>query len=255
MAEELEDEIEIPKKPEEFSDKQWRFVEEYCVDCNATQAALRAGYSAKSARQIGSENLSKPYIVAEIKRRLDALAMTAEQATKIISDIANSRLNDYLVIVPTLKTQLVKKLHVDRIQEIEEQIVFEDEYAKEAGLEEKELALHQKAQAARRRQIVRLRLEVQRNAEAFAYVDSEPILSERVEIDLAALAKDKELGRIKKLKFGEFGPEVELQDSMAAADKILQLHGKYKNIATVDNKIEVTVIRQRTPRPGEAHED
>lgn len=40
--------------------KQQRFVDEYLVDLNATQAAIRAGYSTKTARQMASENLSKP---------------------------------------------------------------------------------------------------------------------------------------------------------------------------------------------------
>lgn len=42
-----------------LSDKQRRFVEEYLVDLNATQAAIRAGYSEKTAGKIGSENLQK----------------------------------------------------------------------------------------------------------------------------------------------------------------------------------------------------
>ena len=37
--------------------RQQRFVEEYLVDLNATQAAIRAGYSKKTAREIGCENL------------------------------------------------------------------------------------------------------------------------------------------------------------------------------------------------------
>ena len=51
--------------------KQQCFIEEYLIDLNATQAAIRAGYSKNSARQIGDENLSKPVIaaaVAEAKR-------------------------------------------------------------------------------------------------------------------------------------------------------------------------------------------
>lgn len=39
--------------------KQRRFVEEYLVDLNATQAAIRAGYSSKTAASIGEENLRK----------------------------------------------------------------------------------------------------------------------------------------------------------------------------------------------------
>jgi phage terminase small subunit len=42
--------------------KQEAFCREYLIDLNATQAAIRAGYSENTARQVGSENLSKPYI-------------------------------------------------------------------------------------------------------------------------------------------------------------------------------------------------
>ncbi|MFA5753528.1 MAG: terminase small subunit, partial [Bacteroidales bacterium] len=40
--------------------KQKRFVDEYLIDLNATQAAIRAGYSERTARIIGAENLIKP---------------------------------------------------------------------------------------------------------------------------------------------------------------------------------------------------
>ncbi len=51
-----------------LTDKQQRFVEEYTIDLNATQAAIRAGYAIKCAQQIGSENLSKPLIKAAINK-------------------------------------------------------------------------------------------------------------------------------------------------------------------------------------------
>lgn len=50
--------------------KQERFIQEYLIDLNATQAAIRAGYSKKSARQVGTENLSKPSIKQAIDERL-----------------------------------------------------------------------------------------------------------------------------------------------------------------------------------------
>ena len=48
--------------------KQQAFCQEYIVDKNATQAAIRAGYSKKTASQIGEENLRKPVIKSEIAR-------------------------------------------------------------------------------------------------------------------------------------------------------------------------------------------
>ena len=48
--------------------KQKRFVEEYLIDLNATQAAIRAGYSPDTAKSIGSENLTKPDLQARIAK-------------------------------------------------------------------------------------------------------------------------------------------------------------------------------------------
>ncbi|KAA0910672.1 terminase small subunit [Pusillimonas sp. ANT_WB101] len=50
-----------------LTNKQRRFVEEYLVDLNATQAAIRAGYSKKTAGQIGDENLKKPQIAKAVQ--------------------------------------------------------------------------------------------------------------------------------------------------------------------------------------------
>lgn len=50
--------------------KQQRFVEEYLIDLNATQAAIRAGYKPDNAQQMGSENLSKPVISAAIAKAM-----------------------------------------------------------------------------------------------------------------------------------------------------------------------------------------
>lgn len=53
--------------------KQERFVTEYLIDCNATQAAIRAGYAEKTARFIGAENLSKPNIRKAIDEQLEKM--------------------------------------------------------------------------------------------------------------------------------------------------------------------------------------
>ena len=60
--------------------KQQRFCDEYLIDLNATQAAIRAGYSEKNARNIASENLAKPNIREYIDNRL------AEKEKALIAD-------------------------------------------------------------------------------------------------------------------------------------------------------------------------
>lgn len=51
--------------------KQQRFVDEYLIDLNATQACIRAGYSEKTARQIGEQNLSKLDIQEAIQQAMN----------------------------------------------------------------------------------------------------------------------------------------------------------------------------------------
>ena len=54
--------------------KQFQFAQEYMVDHNATQAAVRAGYSEDTAYSIGSENLRKPEIAEEVERLEQSIA-------------------------------------------------------------------------------------------------------------------------------------------------------------------------------------
>ena len=62
--------------------KQKRFVEEYLLDLNATQAAIRAGYSPDTAGSIGSENLKKP----EIRARIDIAMAERSKRTGVNQD-------------------------------------------------------------------------------------------------------------------------------------------------------------------------
>lgn len=69
-----------------FTAKQRAFVAEYLVDLNGTQAALRAGYSATSARQLASETLSKPYIAEAIDDALQKRGGATR--TRIVDELA-----------------------------------------------------------------------------------------------------------------------------------------------------------------------
>lgn len=63
---------------ERLTDRQKRFVSEYLIDLNATQAAKRAGYSQKTAYSIGQENLKKPEIQSAIQAEMDKRAKRTE---------------------------------------------------------------------------------------------------------------------------------------------------------------------------------
>ena len=64
--------------------KQQRFVEEYLIDLNATQAAIRAGYSEKTAKEIGSENLTKPNIAKAIAEAQEKLSNKAQVTVEMV---------------------------------------------------------------------------------------------------------------------------------------------------------------------------
>lgn len=68
--------------------KQRRFIAEYLIDSNGTQAAIRAGYSKKTAAEIAYELLRKPQIRAAIEKPLMRREMSAEQVIEELSDIA-----------------------------------------------------------------------------------------------------------------------------------------------------------------------
>ena len=71
--------------------KQSRFCEEYLIDLNATQSAIRAGYSAKTAGAIGTENLQKPLItqyIAKLKQsRCEVTKIDAQWVLNSAKDV------------------------------------------------------------------------------------------------------------------------------------------------------------------------
>ena len=72
-----------------MTNKQKRFIEEYLIDFNATQSAIRAGYSPKSAFIIGDENLKKPKIKHEIEKALaERSRRTGITQDRVIQELA-----------------------------------------------------------------------------------------------------------------------------------------------------------------------
>ena len=85
-----------------MNERQQRFCEEYIIDHNATQAAIRAGYSAKTAKQIGSENLTKLDIAEKIQELEEAIPKkdtiaTAEEVLEHFTKVMRGELFDQVV--------------------------------------------------------------------------------------------------------------------------------------------------------------
>lgn len=82
--------------------KQERFVEEYLIDLNATQAAIRAGYSPNTAKDIGCENLAKPNIRAcidkEMAERSKRTGINQDRVIRELARLAFVNANDVIDI-------------------------------------------------------------------------------------------------------------------------------------------------------------
>jgi len=66
--------------------KQSRFVENYCDSGNGAEAARRAGYTEKSAKEMAYENLTKPHIQAALSVRLDQAGISEPRLLKILDE-------------------------------------------------------------------------------------------------------------------------------------------------------------------------
>ena len=94
----------------ELTDKQERFCQEYIVDLNATQAAIRAGYSKNSAAEIGCQNLIKLNVakrIAELKaERSKRVQFTADDLFNELVKVGTSNMEDFIVVQPDGTTRI-----------------------------------------------------------------------------------------------------------------------------------------------------
>ena len=75
-----------------LTDKQTKFVDEYLVDLNATQACIRAGYSAKTADRIGPELLGKTCVAEAVKAAMEKRSKRVQRtADDVMRDLAAIR--------------------------------------------------------------------------------------------------------------------------------------------------------------------
>ncbi len=95
------------------TERQKRFCDEYLIDLNATQAAVRAGYSEKTAGQIGEQNLKKLEISEYIKRQLEAMhkdsIATADEVLGYLTSVLRAESKSRVVIGTPMGAQEIDK--------------------------------------------------------------------------------------------------------------------------------------------------
>ena len=92
-----------------LNDKQKQFCNEYLIDLNGTQAAIRAGYSEKTARSIANENLTKPDIQEYIQKLQEGIAKRNKiSQDEVLQDLIEIK-NRCLQNVPVMYFDRVEK--------------------------------------------------------------------------------------------------------------------------------------------------
>ena len=85
-----------------MTEKQRRFCDEYLIDCNATQAAIRAGYSTKTAKQIGQQNLTKldlqEYIQKRMEEKESELIASQDEVLKYLTSVMRREMTENVVV-------------------------------------------------------------------------------------------------------------------------------------------------------------
>lgn len=83
--------------------KQQRFCDEYLIDLDGTKAAIRAGYSAKTAGAIASENLKKPklkqYIADRMEEKEKQLIADQDEVLKYLTSVLRGESKSEIVVV------------------------------------------------------------------------------------------------------------------------------------------------------------
>lgn len=86
-----------------LTEKQKRFCDEYLIDLNATQAAIRAGYSEKTAYRTGADNLRKPQIKKYIDQRMaekeEALIADQDEVLKYLTSVLRGESQSTEIVV------------------------------------------------------------------------------------------------------------------------------------------------------------
>lgn len=85
-----------------LTEKQKRFADYYIETGNATESAIQAGYSKRTAKEIGSENLTKPHVKSYVDEKLEKIAdkriMKAKEALELLTAIGRGEMTEELYI-------------------------------------------------------------------------------------------------------------------------------------------------------------
>lgn len=127
-----------------LTDKQEMFVNEYLQCFNATRAAIAAGYSGKTARAIGCENLTKPDIASRIREHFVKSAMDRDEVLHHLAEIARGNMDD---LVDSNGNPDIAKARANKSTRLIKKIRTRSITTEESDITESEIEMHDRVRA------------------------------------------------------------------------------------------------------------
>lgn len=222
----MPEQTEIPEdKPLTMLEQ--KLADEYIRTGHITNSAKYAGYSEKTAHQLGSVALKKANVKAYVRKRMAELQMASEEVTKIISDIAKGNMADYFNTRQVEHTPRIKVGLAQVIQQLKDDITFETEFIEFAPLSKREKRSYEAAIKDMETQILRYEIQLERNPNAMKIVSGETVMVNQQYLDIEKILADKERGRIKSVTPTEFGLKVEMYSAIDALGYLAKINGLF----------------------------
>lgn len=118
--------------------KQKRFCDEYLIDLNATQAAIRAGYSERTANRIATENMSKPvikkYIAERMAEKESELIADQDEVLKYLTSVLRGESQSEIVVVEGQGDGLSRAKNIQKAPDEKERLKAAELLGKRYGL-------------------------------------------------------------------------------------------------------------------------
>lgn len=118
--------------------KQKRFCDEYLIDLNATQAAIRAGYSERTAQAIGAENLTKPllkeYIAERMSEKESELIADQDEVLRYLTSVLRGKSRSSVVVVENIGDYCSEAREIEKAPDEKERLKAAELLGKRYGL-------------------------------------------------------------------------------------------------------------------------
>lgn len=224
-----------PKKIEEktvedvlydrLSDREKVFCHAYLITPNKAKAALAANASVAACRQNGHEIYNRPHVKEYLDYKMAEKKASTDEIIQLTTDIAYANGSDYLKPVDVVESIPVRVSLRELIAEIQEDIEIELEYAGQVQMSKDQKEAFDHRISSMRSDIIRKQIILKRRPLATEIVFVKQIVTKYV-FDLEKVKNDK-TARVKKIKEGQHGIEVEMYDAAAAHDKLLRIGGAF----------------------------